>query len=174
MTAQISTGTEADPAAQEFHFSPEQEQLRATVRRFLADRSPETEVRRLMETTEGFDPSVWKQMGEQLGLMNWVDRSESFVLDDYGLFDQHVESIRLLQADSLVDDRQRDLRPDGKASFAKLVGQTNLIGAFQQTRSQHAMHVDRRVHYLTADLIQPPSINSFHSAPLRSLRLCVK
>ena len=27
-----------------------------------------TEVRRLMETTEGYDPAVWKQMGEQLGL----------------------------------------------------------------------------------------------------------
>jgi alkylation response protein AidB-like acyl-CoA dehydrogenase len=38
------------------------------VRRFLEDKSPMTEVRRLMETTEGYDPAVWKQMGEQLGL----------------------------------------------------------------------------------------------------------
>ncbi len=51
-----------------FAFSEEQEELRRSVRRFLEDKSPMTEVRRLMETTEGFDPAVWKQMGEQLGL----------------------------------------------------------------------------------------------------------
>src|SRR5438552_16613873 len=51
-----------------FAFSEEQEELRRTVRQFLEAKSPETEVRRLMETTEGYDPAVWKQMGEQLGL----------------------------------------------------------------------------------------------------------
>ena len=52
----------------DFAFSDEQEELRRTVRGFLADKSPETEVRRLMETTEGYDPKLWQQMGEQLGL----------------------------------------------------------------------------------------------------------
>lgn len=51
-----------------FAFSDEQEELRKGVRRFLDDKSPETEVRRLMETTEGYDTAVWKQMAEQLGL----------------------------------------------------------------------------------------------------------
>ena len=51
-----------------FAFSEEQDELRASVRRFLEDKSPESEVRRLMDTTEGYDPAVWKQMGEQLGL----------------------------------------------------------------------------------------------------------
>ena len=51
-----------------FAFSEEQEELRRSVRRFLEDKSPMTEVRRLMETTEGFDPAVWEQMGNQLGL----------------------------------------------------------------------------------------------------------
>ena len=51
-----------------FAFSEEQEELRRTVRQFLDQKSPETEVRRLMETDEGYDPAVWKQMGEQLGL----------------------------------------------------------------------------------------------------------
>jgi alkylation response protein AidB-like acyl-CoA dehydrogenase len=51
-----------------FAFSEEQEELRRTVRSFLEQKSPESEGRRLMETTEGYDPSVWKQMGEQLGL----------------------------------------------------------------------------------------------------------
>jgi len=51
-----------------FAFSEEQEELRRTVRDFLDKKSPETEVRRLMETDEGYDPAVWSQMGEQLGL----------------------------------------------------------------------------------------------------------
>jgi len=51
-----------------FAFSEEQEELRSSVRRFLEDKSPMTEVRRLMETSEGYDIAVWKQMGEQLGL----------------------------------------------------------------------------------------------------------
>jgi len=53
-----------------FAFSDEQEELRASVRRFLADKSPEAEVRRLMDTTEGYDPAVWSQMADQLGLQS--------------------------------------------------------------------------------------------------------
>jgi len=53
-----------------FAFSEEQEELRAAVRRFLTEKSPETEVRRLMDTTEGYDPAVWSQMAEQLGLQS--------------------------------------------------------------------------------------------------------
>jgi alkylation response protein AidB-like acyl-CoA dehydrogenase len=53
-----------------FAFSEEQEELRRSVRRFLDDKSPVTEVRRLMETTEGYDPKVWAQMGNELGLQS--------------------------------------------------------------------------------------------------------
>src|SRR5580700_3256847 len=55
-----------------FAFSEEQEELRKSVRRFLEDKSPESEVRRLMDTTEGYDPAVWTQMGEQLGLQGLI------------------------------------------------------------------------------------------------------
>ncbi|MBA2626191.1 MAG: acyl-CoA/acyl-ACP dehydrogenase [Acidimicrobiia bacterium] len=51
-----------------FAFSEEQEELRRTVRSFLEQKSSEAEVRRLMETTEGYDQAVWDQMGSQLGL----------------------------------------------------------------------------------------------------------
>jgi alkylation response protein AidB-like acyl-CoA dehydrogenase len=54
-----------------FAFSEEQEELRATVRRFLRDKSPEAEVRRLMDTPDGFEPSVWAQMA-QLGLQGLI------------------------------------------------------------------------------------------------------
>jgi alkylation response protein AidB-like acyl-CoA dehydrogenase len=44
------------------------DELREPLRDFVQSRSPETEVRRLMETEEGFDPEVWAQMAEQLEL----------------------------------------------------------------------------------------------------------
>ena len=53
-----------------FAFSDEQDELRRTVHRFLQDRSPESEVRRLMATDTGYDPLVWKQMADQLGLQS--------------------------------------------------------------------------------------------------------
>jgi alkylation response protein AidB-like acyl-CoA dehydrogenase len=46
----------------------EQEELRASVRRFLADRVPITAVRELMESADGGDPAVWATAGQQLGL----------------------------------------------------------------------------------------------------------
>ncbi len=54
----------------EFGFSEEQEELRKSVRRFLEDKSPVSEVRRLMETSEGYDAAVWAQMADQLGLQS--------------------------------------------------------------------------------------------------------
>ena len=53
-----------------FAFSEEQDQLRDAVRKFCEAKSPETEVRRLMETTEGYDPAVWSQMANELGLQS--------------------------------------------------------------------------------------------------------
>jgi len=51
-----------------FAFTEEQEELRKTVRAFLDSKSSETAVREQMETESGFDPAVWSQMGEQMGL----------------------------------------------------------------------------------------------------------
>ena len=61
-----------------FAFSEEQEELRKVVRQFLDARSPEAEVRRLMDTTDGYDPDVWKQMGDQMGLQGLI------VPEDFG------------------------------------------------------------------------------------------
>jgi alkylation response protein AidB-like acyl-CoA dehydrogenase len=47
----------------------EQEELRNSVRRFLADRAPISRVRELMETEDGIDRAVWEQAGAQLGLL---------------------------------------------------------------------------------------------------------
>jgi alkylation response protein AidB-like acyl-CoA dehydrogenase len=52
----------------QFTFTDEQEELRRTIRRFLDEKSPVAEVRRLMESDEGHDEAVWKQMAQELGL----------------------------------------------------------------------------------------------------------
>src|SRR5215469_16061689 len=52
----------------QFALTDEQEQFRSTIRRFLNDRSPTTEVRRLMATADGYDPAVWRELSEDLGL----------------------------------------------------------------------------------------------------------
>jgi len=51
-----------------FSFTEEQEGLRRLVRRFLEEKSPSDQVRRLMESEDDRDPDVWSQMAEQLGL----------------------------------------------------------------------------------------------------------
>ena len=51
-----------------FNFTDEQREFRSVLRRFLEDKSSTTEVRRLMETDEGCDPEVWRQLSQELGL----------------------------------------------------------------------------------------------------------
>ena len=53
-----------------FAFSEEQDQLRDAVRKFMEAKSPSGEVRRHMETVEGYDENVWKQMAQELGLQS--------------------------------------------------------------------------------------------------------
>ena len=51
-----------------FAESPEQGELRDSVRRFLAEKSPSAAVREQMESHEGYDRAVWEQASAQLGL----------------------------------------------------------------------------------------------------------
>jgi alkylation response protein AidB-like acyl-CoA dehydrogenase len=46
----------------------DREQFRKGIRSFLEQRSAEAEVRRLIEDPLGYDPSVWAQLSDQLGL----------------------------------------------------------------------------------------------------------
>ena len=55
-----------------FAFSEEQETLREFVRNFLEEKSAEAAVREQMETDDGFDPDVWQQMSEQMGLQRLI------------------------------------------------------------------------------------------------------
>ncbi|GAA0636079.1 acyl-CoA dehydrogenase family protein [Sporichthya brevicatena] len=56
------------PTKTDLAFTQEQQDLRSTVRQFLEHHSSESAVRRAMETSEGYDPQVWKRLSVQLGL----------------------------------------------------------------------------------------------------------
>jgi alkylation response protein AidB-like acyl-CoA dehydrogenase len=66
-----------------FAFTEEQEELRKTVRAFLDAKSSEEAVREQMETDNGYDGSVWSQMGEQMGLQG-LHIPEEFGGSGYG------------------------------------------------------------------------------------------
>ena len=51
-----------------FSFTDEQEQIRGVVRRFLAEQSPTTEIRRLMVTDQGWERATWQRLSGELGL----------------------------------------------------------------------------------------------------------
>jgi len=55
-----------------FAYSEEQQEFRAMLRRFVETRSSEAAVREQMETERGFDPKVWTDMAEQLGLQGLI------------------------------------------------------------------------------------------------------
>lgn len=46
----------------------ERDELRSALRRLLAEKSPSAAVRRWMESGEGYDPALWRQLAGQLGL----------------------------------------------------------------------------------------------------------
>ncbi len=70
-------------APMNFAFTEEQEELRKTVRSFLEAKSSEEAVREQMETEQGYDPAVWNQMGEQMGLQG-LHIPEEFGGSGYG------------------------------------------------------------------------------------------
>jgi len=51
-----------------YSFSEEQDEFRSVLRRFLEDRSPTTEVRRLMATKDGWERDAWREINAEMEL----------------------------------------------------------------------------------------------------------
>ncbi len=56
----------------DFSFTEEHDELRATIRAFLAEHSDESAVRAQMAGERGYDPEVWTLLAEQLGLAGLI------------------------------------------------------------------------------------------------------
>lgn len=55
-----------------FTLTDDQREFRSTVRAFLEHHSPESAVRRIMESERGFDSAIWRAMAEQLHLQGLI------------------------------------------------------------------------------------------------------
>ncbi len=108
--------------------SAEQDELRASVRRFLTDRAPLTRVRELMDTDDGLDQGVWEQAGAQLGLQGlaipesyggsgFTFAEQAIVLEEFGaaLYGGPYLASAVLAATALLaspdEGARRDLLP---------------------------------------------------------------
>jgi alkylation response protein AidB-like acyl-CoA dehydrogenase len=106
----------------------EHEELRASVRRFLADKAALPRVRELMETEDGTDAAVWAQAGQQLGLQGlaipeayggagFTFAEQAIVLEEFGaaLYGGPYLASAVLAATALLaspdEGARRDLLP---------------------------------------------------------------
>src|SRR5258706_1010195 len=123
--------------------STEQQELRESVRRFLADRVPLQRVRELMDSADGTDEKIWNYSAGQLGLQaiaipeeyggaGFTFAEQAIVLEELGaaLYPGPYLASAVLAATALLassdDDAKRDLLP-GIA-----VGQTVVTVAFTE------------------------------------------
>ena len=112
--------------AMHFAFTEEQDLLRHEVRKLLEEKCPMAEVRRWLETPEGFSSELWKQLGELgfLGLMipeplggaglGWTDAIILLEETGRGLLPSPLVSTTLAAATILdvgSDDQQRRFVP---------------------------------------------------------------
>jgi alkylation response protein AidB-like acyl-CoA dehydrogenase len=81
-----------------FAWSEEQDEFRASVRRFVAERWPIAEVRRLAATERGFAPEAWRQLAGELGIAGLV------VPEAYG-----GQGFSLLELSIALDELGREL-----------------------------------------------------------------
>ncbi len=122
----------------------EQDELRTSVRRFLADRAPLPRVRELMETEDGTDWAVWEQAGAQLGLQGiaipeayggagFTFAEQAIVLEEFGaaLYGGPYLASGVLAATALLASPDEGDRLAGRD-----VGQQPAPGAFVVARQQ--------------------------------------
>ncbi|MGH3279330.1 MAG: acyl-CoA dehydrogenase family protein [Trebonia sp.] len=123
--------------------SQEHEELRASVRRFLADRAPMSRVRELMNTEDGLDRAVWDQAGRQLGLQGlaipeayggagFTFAEQAIVLEELGaaLYTGPYLASAVLAATALLTSRDEGARRDLLPSVAS--GETIATLAFAE------------------------------------------
>jgi len=121
----------------------EQDELRDSVRRFLAERAPLSRARELMETDDGIDRAVWEQAGSQLGLQGlaipeeyggagFTFAEQAIVLEELGaaLYGGPYLASAVLAATALLASPDEDARHDLLPGIAS--GQTIATLAFTE------------------------------------------
>ncbi|GAA0628819.1 acyl-CoA dehydrogenase family protein [Sporichthya brevicatena] len=68
MTTELVAATSANAEVDTLLLTEEQSYLATTIRELLAERSPETRVRDVMDSSEGIDRPLWRTMAQELGV----------------------------------------------------------------------------------------------------------
>lgn len=80
--------------------------------------------------------SAQSHIGQQLCLMDGMERLNAFHLDDDGSLDYQVYPVTEINFFAVIDDGQADLASDTKPAFCQFMLQAGLICAFQQSRPE--------------------------------------
>ncbi|MFJ3804496.1 acyl-CoA dehydrogenase family protein [Streptomyces sp. NPDC090088] len=106
-------------------FTEEHEQLRATLRRFLADKAPSEAVRRSMESADGHDPLLWRRMAGELGLLGLA------LPEEYGGFGGGPVELGLV-----LEELGRALLPSPYFATVALAGQALAVSGDETARAR--------------------------------------
>jgi alkylation response protein AidB-like acyl-CoA dehydrogenase len=107
-----------------FAFSEEQEMLRDSVRRFLEARCPSEKVRDLMESDEGYDPALWREIARQ----GWQGMH---IPEEYG-----GAGFSYLELVILLEEMGRSLFPAPFFSSVVLAANTILVGGSEEQKAE--------------------------------------
>ena len=109
-----------------FSFSEEQEEFRSFLRRFLEEKSPTTEVRRLMATDAGWEKEQWRKVNTELGLTA-IAIPEEYGGQGFGLSEQCI----------VLEEMGRSLLCAPYFSSAVLTANAILYGASEEYKKKY-------------------------------------
>lgn len=109
-----------------FSFSEEQEEFRSFLRRFLEEKSPTTEVRRLMATDAGWEKEQWRKVNTELGLTA-IAIPEEYGGQGFGLSEQCI----------VLEEMGRSLLCAPYFSSAVLTANAILYGASEEYKQKY-------------------------------------
>ena len=78
---------------------------------------------------------------------------QGLYLHDNQVADEEIVTVRRLDLNSVVDERQSDLSFDRETGFGELVRETNLVGALEKARSERLVHGQGAAEDLLPNLI---------------------
>jgi len=85
----VSSGGSLGACAVSIAFTQEHDNLRESLRRFLEQRSSTQDIRRLMESQDTYDPAVWAQLAQKMGLPG-IAIPEEYGGSGYGIIEQVI------------------------------------------------------------------------------------
>ena len=109
----------------DFGFSAEQDMLRQTARAFLAENSPPSFVRQMMEDERGYKPELWKDMAD----LGWLGLAFP---EEYG-----GQGLGFVDLTVILEEMGAVLLPSPFFSSVLLAGQTILIGGSEAQKKTY-------------------------------------